>query len=52
MCKKIEHGYGKNINGSLYKFMEEINEKEKGMENGMIDRSNQKWQCLQQKEKE
>ena len=29
MSKKIEHGYGKNINGTLYQVMEEINENEK-----------------------
>ena len=52
MSKKIKNGYRKNINGSLYQVMEEINENEKRMGNGRTERNSQKWQRLEQKENE
>ena len=51
MSKKIENGYGNNINGTPYQVMEEINENEKGRENGRVERNNQKWQCLDKMKK-
>ena len=40
--EKVPTWIQKEYNGSLYQVMEEINENEKGMENGRIVRNNEK----------